>query len=167
MFPYGKHCLYEDLDNNASTNDRRFFGRTGEVLYLMCCRAQREKSCWRPFERCFQDGPDLGFGRQIAFNRVRMKPSAANGRMPFFPMPSIRASIDLAEDWLAILRLNITGFDVFPHLVNLAGLHLVKYQLTISRQTARLQPIRRLRLRGRRTQEDARAGDFLRRLSGE
>jgi hypothetical protein len=38
------------------------------------------------------------------------------------------------EDWLAILRLNITGFDVYPHLVNLAGLHLIKYQLTISRQ---------------------------------
>src|SRR5439155_23566796 len=28
----------------------------------------------------------------------------------------------------------ILGFDVFPHAVNLAGLHFVKYQLTVSRQ---------------------------------
>src|SRR5262245_45921210 len=39
VFPYGKDCLYEDLDNNATTNDRRFFGRTGEILYLMLSRA--------------------------------------------------------------------------------------------------------------------------------
>src|SRR4029077_13205371 len=43
VFPYGKNCLYEDLDNNASTNDRRFFGRTGELLYLMICRTQRKR----------------------------------------------------------------------------------------------------------------------------
>jgi len=40
VFPYGKDCLYEDLDNNAKSNDRRFFGRTGELLYLMLCRAK-------------------------------------------------------------------------------------------------------------------------------
>jgi len=33
VFPYGPHCLYEDLDANGKTNDRRFFGRTGELLY--------------------------------------------------------------------------------------------------------------------------------------
>jgi len=43
VFPYGKDCLYEDLDKNATTNDRRFFGRTGEVLYLMLCRTQRKQ----------------------------------------------------------------------------------------------------------------------------
>jgi hypothetical protein len=42
VFPYGRDCLYEDLDNSASTNDRRFFGRTGEMLYLMLSRAERK-----------------------------------------------------------------------------------------------------------------------------
>ena len=45
--------------------------------------------------------------------------------MPFWPMHSTLAFDALAEDWLAILRLNISGFDVLPHLVNLAGLHLL------------------------------------------
>ena len=43
VFPYGKNCLYEDLDNSATTNDRRFFGRTGELLYLMFCRTKHSK----------------------------------------------------------------------------------------------------------------------------
>ena len=42
IFPFGKECLYEDLNNRATTNDRRFFGRTGELLYLMFCRANRK-----------------------------------------------------------------------------------------------------------------------------
>lgn len=36
------------------------------------------------------------------------------------------------------MRLNIPGFDAFPHLVNLVGLHLLKYQLSVSRQVLRL-----------------------------
>ena len=43
VFPYGPGCLYEDLDNKASTNDRRFFGRTGEMLYLMLCRTKHKQ----------------------------------------------------------------------------------------------------------------------------
>lgn len=134
VFPYGKHSLYEDLDNNASTNDRRFFGRTGEVLYLMCCRAQRKKELAAALERCFaRTDPtwdtvvrSLQPVEDESFSRDR-----ANAFLPYAENPCFD---DLVEDWLAILRLNITGFDVFPHLVNLAGLHLVKYQLTIARQ---------------------------------
>src|SRR5438045_6801056 len=68
VFPYGQNCLYEDLDNNASTNDRRFFGRTGEILYLMLSRAKRREellaalsqslsktdSTWDSVIRCLQ-----------------------------------------------------------------------------------------------------------------
>lgn len=134
VFPYGRECLYEDLDNNASTNDRRFFGRTGEMLYLMLCRtpckqellaalnarlAQTDKT-WDAIIRCLQS--------PIAEDRSKERANA------FLPYASHACYDDLADDWLAVLRLNIPGFDVFPHLVNLAGLHLLKYQLTVSRQ---------------------------------
>lgn len=134
VFPYGRHSLYEDLDSNASTNDRRFFGRTGEVLYLMCCRARRKKELIAALEKCFaRTDPtwdtvvkSLQPAEDESLSRDR-----ANAFLPYAENPCFD---DLVEDWLAILRLNITGFDVFPHLVNLAGLHLVKYQLTIARQ---------------------------------
>jgi hypothetical protein len=138
VFPYGRACLYEDLDNNAVTNDRRFFGRTGEVVYLMLCRSRckhellaaierrlsKADTTWDSIIRCLQPADDEPLGGE-----------RANAFLPYLQHPSFD---ELAEDWLAILRLNIPGFDVFPHLVNMVGLHLVKYQLTVSRQVVGL-----------------------------
>jgi hypothetical protein len=134
VFPYGRDCLYEDLDNSASTNDRRFFGRTGEILYLMLCRTRRKDELltalkarlsktdptWDSIIKCLQPADD----EQVSGDR-------ANSFLPYVWHHSFD---DLAEDWLAILGLNIPSFDVFPHLVNLAGLHLITYQLGVSRQ---------------------------------
>lgn len=134
VFPYGRGCLYEDLDNSASTNDRRFFGRTGELLYLMLCRTPRKDELlaairarlakadktWESIIQCLQPTSDED-----------MSGERANAFLPYVSHPCFD---DLADDWLAVLRLDIPGYDVFPHLVNLAGLHVLKYQLTVSRQ---------------------------------
>lgn len=134
VFPYGKNCLYEDLDKNAVTNDRRFFGRTGELLYLMFCRACRKDELlvamnkrlsktdqkWDSIIRRLQPADEDALGRE-----------RANAFLPYESHPCFD---DLAEDWLAVLGLNIPGFDVFPHLVNLCGLHLLRYQLSVSHE---------------------------------
>jgi len=134
VFPYGQDCLYEDLDKNAGSNDRRFFGRTGEMLYLMLCRAgckaelltaltkrlSQTDATWDTIVKCLQPADD-----------DQMSAERANA---FLPYTNHQCFDQLAEDWLATLKLNIPGFDVLPHLVNLAGLHLLKYQLTVSRQ---------------------------------
>jgi hypothetical protein len=36
---------------------------------------------------------------------------------------------NLADDWLSLLRTNLPGYDVLPHLVDLLGLHLTLYFL--------------------------------------
>jgi hypothetical protein len=134
VFPYGRHCLYEDLDNTATTNDRRFFGRTGEILYLMFCRSHRKNELLAALKGHLAK-VDLTWDSIVK----RLQPSdeeqlsveRANAFLPYEQHPCFD---DLAEDWLAILRLTISGFDVLPHLVNLAGFHLLKYQLTVSRQ---------------------------------
>ncbi|MDR4485542.1 MAG: hypothetical protein R3B95_20490 [Nitrospirales bacterium] len=134
VFPYGPDCLYEDLDKKATTNDRRFFGRTGEILYLMLCRSQHKQelllalkrrllkteSTWSSIIKCLQPTDEEGMSNE-----------RANAFLPYSEHPCFD---ELADDWLALLRLNIPGFDVFPHLVTLAGLHLLRYQLTVSRQ---------------------------------
>lgn len=134
VFPYGRGSLYEDLDNNASSNDRRFFGRTGELLYLMLCRASRKQELlaalrarlnstdrtWDSVIKCLQPTND----DDVSGER-------ANAFLPYASHPCFD---DLADDWLAVLCLNIPSYDVFPHLVNLAGLHILKYQLSVSRQ---------------------------------
>ena len=35
----------------------------------------------------------------------------------------------LAEDWIAILDLQIPAYDAIPHIVTMTGLHLILYQL--------------------------------------
>jgi len=134
VFPYGRHSLYEDLDHNASTNDRRFFGRTGEVLYLMCCRARRKTELLAALQGCFA-ATDASWDIVVKSLQPPEDESLSRDRAnAFLPYAAHPCFDDLVEDWLAILRLNITGFDVFPHLVNIAGLHLIKYQLTVARQ---------------------------------
>jgi hypothetical protein len=134
VFPYGQNCLYEDLDNTASTNDRRFFGRTGEILYLMLSRTERKvellaalktrlaklDKSWDAIVKLLQPSEDSD-----------TMSDRANAFLPYERHPCFD---ELAEDWLAILRLDIAGFDVFPHLVNLSGLHLIKYQLGVAHQ---------------------------------
>ena len=42
VFPFGPDALYEDIrvdPKGGASNDRRFFARTGELLYLMLCRS--------------------------------------------------------------------------------------------------------------------------------
>jgi hypothetical protein len=134
VFPYGKNCLYEDLDNNATTNDRRFFGRTGEVLYLMCCRAQRRKELASALQRHFEQSDSTWDKVVKSLQPAEDEPLNRDRANAFLPYAEHACFDDMVDDWLAILRLNITGFDVYPHLVNLAGLHLIKYQLTIARQ---------------------------------
>ena len=134
VFPYGRHSLYEDLDHNASTNDRRFFGRTGEVLYLMCCRARRKAELLAALQGCFA-ATDASWDIVVKALQPPEDESLSRDRAnAFLPYAAHPCFDDLVEDWLAILRLNIAGFDVFPHLVNIAGLHLIKYQLTVARQ---------------------------------
>jgi len=134
VFPYGKDCLYEDLDNSATTNDRRFFGRTGELLYLMFCRAQRKQELLASLQQRLSrtDGIwDSIIMRLQPTDDDQLGGERANAFLPYEHHPCFE---DLADDWLSLLRLSIPGFDVYPHLVNLCGLHLLKYQLTVSHQ---------------------------------
>jgi hypothetical protein len=135
VFPYGKHSLYEDLDSNASTNDRRFFGRTGEVLYLICCRTKHKRELLSAFQkylgRVDSTWDSIVKALQPPDEDEAVGSERANAFLPYTEHPCFDA---LAEDWISILRLNIAGFDILPHLVSLAGLHLVRYQLMVSRQ---------------------------------
>ena len=140
VFPYGDDCLYEDLNSEATTNDRRFFGRTGEVLYLMLCRsARKEELAVALASRLSSNDPKWNaiVGALQPQSDVEEGAYRANA---FLPYETHECFDQLAEDWLALLSLSIPGFDVFPHLVCIAGFHLLKYQLTVARQLLGMSP---------------------------
>lgn len=134
VFPYGEDCLYEDLDKKANTNDRRFFGRTGELVYLMLCRSNCKEELLNKLKTKVQQ-QDVYWNKIVKFlqpdERNSIKAERANA---FLPHKNHSCFDDLAEDMLSILNLDMPGFDALPHLVNLIGLNIIKYQLDVSLQ---------------------------------
>ena len=130
VFPFGPDALFEDLriDSGGASNDRRFFARTGELLYLMLSRAAR--------------GPELGlqlsqrlFNRAAPMNRLvralQGEPQlASNSRdVGYLPHASHARFDQLCEDWLAILAKDMPIYDALEHLIASAGLNLLLYFL--------------------------------------
>jgi hypothetical protein len=91
-----------------------------DLLAALRQRLLKNDPTWNAIAKTLQSNTDEQIGA-----------ARANAFLPYAQHPCFD---NLAEDWIAILRLNIPGFDIFPHLVNLIGLHIIKYQLMISRE---------------------------------
>jgi hypothetical protein len=133
VFPFGPNALYEDLNiTHAGKVGREYiyFGRTGEIMYLMLSRSKRREELasrfasllsgqnpWNKLLALFQ--PD---GEEDAETR-------ANSFLPYREYPVFDL---LADDWLHVLSLELPGFDALPHLVTLGAFHLMFYKLRIS-----------------------------------
>lgn len=133
VFPYGPECLYEDLRLEAqgrASNDRRFFARTGELLYLMLCRSGHASELAETLEPLVLD-ESATWNRLVALLEKSSSGSEVQNRQKsaYLPYLELPAYTRLAEDWLALLRLDMPGYDVLPHLVDMVGVHLVLYFL--------------------------------------
>lgn len=130
VFPFGTSALYEDVSVTASgvATDRRFFARTGEVLYLMLCRSRhaaqlRDRLVHRLLEA---DAPYDGLARTLQGEVQLARQDRAGAYLPCASHPTFDR---LAEDWIGILDLRMPAYDAIPHLVTMTGLHLILYQL--------------------------------------
>jgi hypothetical protein len=134
VFPYGPSCLYEDLNvkDTSSTNDRRFFARTGELLYLMLARSGRQAELLEHLK-------PLMFNSKAKWNRLvaTLQPTEDTDTSKrsgcYLPIQQLPEYTNLADDWLNILKCKMPGYDALPHLTTLAGLHLIIYFLNRSR----------------------------------
>ncbi|MET3434422.1 hypothetical protein ABIC71_003931 [Herbaspirillum seropedicae] len=138
VFPFGPDSLYEDLQIDAKgnmSNDRRFFARTGELLYLMLTRAKR--------------GSELGdllakrlFDRSTPMNRLTRALQGApqlpeeprvSGYLPEACNPRFD---QICEDWLAILSRDMPVYDALEHLIAITGLNMLLYFLERAKRVA-------------------------------
>ena len=133
LFPFGRYALYEDLNYNEATNSatREYinFGRTGELLYLMLSRSERRADL-APYLASIVDGSGQWNRLVAALQPDGTDDQALRGRS-YLPYASHRVFDDLAEDWIALSELHLPAFDTYPHLVALAGLHLMRYHLDV------------------------------------
>ena len=138
VFPFGPDALYEDLQIDAKgnmSNDRRFFARTGELLYLMLTRAKK--------------GAELGdllaerlFERSAPMNRLARAMQGAP-QLPdeprisgYLPEASNPRFDQICEDWLAILTRDIPVYDALEHLIAITGLNMLLYFLERAKSAA-------------------------------
>lgn len=138
VFPFGPDALYEDLEIDSKgkmSNDRRFFARTGELLYMMLTRAKR--------------GAELGdilaarlFDREAPMNRLalamqgapqRADDSRQSGYLPEVANPRFD---QICEDWLSILAKDMPIYDALEHLIAISGLNMLLYFLERAKHVA-------------------------------
>lgn len=131
VFPFGGNSLFEDVSVSASngvTNDRRFFGRVGELLYLMLSRSRQASEVSRLVsERLLAgEGP---YDKLVRILQGEPEFSQKERGGSYLPLAQHRCFDRLAEDWISLLTCRVPTYDIIPHLVTITGLNLMLYQL--------------------------------------
>ncbi len=137
VFPFGPDALYEDLrfGPKGASNDRRFFARTGELLYLMLCRANGGPALGKILiERLFD--PTAPMNRLV--RALQGKPQLADTMREtgYLPSPAHPRFDRLCADWTAILSRDMPIYDALEHLITNAGLNLLLYFLERGKEWA-------------------------------
>lgn len=126
VFPFGPDCLYADLSATNFYPDRRFFGRSGEMLYLMLCRSGRGEEIRERLAPLVLE-PEARWNRVVRALHSTRGARPVSTRTGYLPEGEREEHNDLADDWLCILSLPLPGYDALRHLVAISGLHLVRY----------------------------------------
>ena len=133
VFPFGRNAIYEDLNISGSSATREYinFGRTGEILYQMLVRSKHAAALrvylGRAFDR--QDPCDRLVELMQPDRSDDRQDRGGNSYLPYAKHPAFDA---VAQDWLAVLALELPRFDAYPHLATLAAFHLARYQLNVA-----------------------------------
>lgn len=136
VFPFGPNALYEDLNvklNGGISNDRRFFARTGELLYLMLSRSNIKDELRDQLISCFiHNASPYDRIARILQGEPQLAKKERGGA--YLPCSTHWIFDQIAADWLAILKLPIPRYDTIPHIVTMTGLNLILYQLDRARE---------------------------------
>jgi len=123
--PHGPHLLFHDLDNKL-TPDRRFFGRGGELVYLMLNRSRHAAELAPLIHRVFF--PDNRPLDQIAELLSDEPDTPVQAKIGYLPLLEHPAYDRMTEDWMAILGVpEISPAQALRPLADTTALNLVCY----------------------------------------
>jgi len=138
IFPFGRAATFVDLDVTADgrveSSQYINFGRTGELLYLMIARSPLASDLARTFpEKIFRPNKWNDLVQRLqpvgADDKTVTRGAIVPSFLPYDSHPIFRV---VAEDWLRLLRCDLPGFDVVPHLVTTGAFAVFLYQLHTS-----------------------------------
>lgn len=137
VFPFGPDALYEDLrfESSGPSNDRRFFARTGELLYLMLCRASRGAELGEVLVRRLFNA-DMPMNKLVRTLQGEPQYVAEPRSIGYLPHHTHKRFDRLCNDWLSILSRDMPVYDALEHLITNAGLNLLLYFLECGKSEA-------------------------------
>src|ERR1035438_4097557 len=134
VFPFGANALYIDLNIVAGGQPSREyinFGRSGELLYLMLARSSC-RDALAPYVRAMVSGTNRWDRLVASLQPDGEDDQERESKSCYLPYRQHPVFEGLARDWLAMFRMELPSFDVYPHLVTLGALHLVRYHLSVA-----------------------------------
>ena len=128
-FPFGSHSIYEDLNikGNSVSREYIYFGRSGELLYLMLTRSPHAPSLRRHLAAALDRSDPCD--ELLALMQPDIPDDLqhrGDSYLPYAAHPTFEA---LGSDWLKIFELGLPRYDAYPYLVILGTFHLALYQL--------------------------------------
>lgn len=138
VFPFGPDALYEDLAINAKgsmSNDRRFFARTGELLYLMLTRAKRGTELGDSLAKRLFD-PEAPMNRLVRALQGAPQSAEEPRLSGYLPEVANNRFDQICNDWLSILNKDMPIYDALEHLIAMTGLNMLLYFLERAKRVA-------------------------------
>jgi len=140
VFPISREYIWCDYDNVKGSEDRRFFSRGGELLYLMMCRSSSEPLI--ELERLFIDWLD---DEGDSYSRLAKSLVQTEERHPIdkpknlghLPYQNMSCFETLSEDIIRTLKLPLEKLDKVKILSDMIGFHTGNYILTIGEMYSR------------------------------
>jgi len=136
IYPISSEYIWCDFDNRKVTEDRRFFSRGGELVYLMLCRAKPEirSSLESHFEEWMgeQNNSFSKLANLLVRQDERIKLlEQKRKRLAYLPYRQLQVFDTLASDIVNILSLELEKLDKVKVMIDLVGFHVGNYILTI------------------------------------
>lgn len=132
LFPYGPNCLYADLPTNINgSQDRRFFARSGELLYLMLNRSGKGIEIAKMISKKLlrQDETWNRVIRALLPENYRIDSNLVSSTIGYLPFAERAEYEELAVTWTQLLKLNLSGEVLLDPLMRLSALHMLLYML--------------------------------------
>ncbi len=140
LVPGGVDMIMADYalkSGDRINNDRKFFARGGELIFLMLNRSDRAAELETLIRnRILTSGSRWNKVARLLQPPVANDPERVQYRVGYLPLPHHPVYNKLANDWIALLSLDQLPDDQLAEpLMRLTGLHIVRYLIERSAET--------------------------------
>ena len=128
----GPDMICADIKEGSWSPDRRFFGRGGEIVYLMLNRSRKSGEAAELIEDRLlgKDDPMNKMACKISDNADNRKSSVKIGFLPYY---HLNIYDSLADDWISILKCEeFPNANLFEPLFRITGINLMAYFVEIN-----------------------------------